>query len=95
MSSEPITFSNINYGTAITPGNGAFTAAMRLVSAFCRAIEPPGTAHSLKTRSFSSALCGRRDQLLSSSMVSTSFAGGHHRRLPTSRIQDAVPSRLQ
>lgn len=28
MSSEPITFSNINYGTAITPGNGAFTAAM-------------------------------------------------------------------
>ena len=28
MSSESITFSNINYGTAITPGLGAFTTAM-------------------------------------------------------------------
>jgi hypothetical protein len=33
MSSEPITFSDINYGTAITPGNGAFTATM-LCAAF-------------------------------------------------------------
>lgn len=28
MSCEPITFSNINYGSAINPGNGAFTASM-------------------------------------------------------------------
>lgn len=28
MSCEPITFSNVNYGTAINPGTGAFTASM-------------------------------------------------------------------
>lgn len=28
MASEPITFPNLNYGSAITPGNGAFTTQM-------------------------------------------------------------------
>ena len=59
------------------------------------ATDAPGRAHSASTGDLNSVLCLRRGARLTSSMVSTSFVGGHHPHTARRRIQYASAGRLR